>query len=645
MFVDELSVFTITPRDYPNLPTLPTIHTQRAFNTNHPRMRLSCTWKGLVSIAALGTTVIPSLGFHIDTIATFSCSSVLRSSSLQDRHRGGKRIVLLHGKNLEVAAAQSSRNSDEIAMQTSDLELEASVQQIRDSAATVIKEQEMWTPAMLDEEKYSPSSCWSLYRDELKNAVERVDEGLIERHVEARLVVLGMVTREHVLLLGEPGTAKSALGRRLSRLCENGSASFFQRLLTRFTTPEEIFGPLSLRALENDEYKRCTEGFLPTASVAFLDEIFKANSAILNTLLTILNERQFDNGGGVREQCPIRCVVGASNELPESDELDALYDRFLLRKEVLPVSDEGLLWLLSMPTPGISECDEKECEVVFSEGLDKVVEALSTAADKVEMNADVCLLLRDLRIFMKEELDVALSDRRLVKAARLLKICAASHGRTKVDPLDCLLLQHIAWQLPEQRNVIREFLWEHLTPSSRESVSSIRMLLDGLRNEAITAVRKTSGHVTGELGAREADLAVIQSLRAETSRISGILRERAAILARHQELLQRAMDHIWLDHDECRAAQQLLQPKAEYASKQTNQSLEDAVALELVLSGDCISPGVRVGVLEELWEEGAGQEVSFSFDELNIGMKEAKKKYDTETFRKWKRARKKATKE
>ena len=115
-------------------------------------------------------------------------------------------------------------------------------------------------------------------------------------------------------------------------------------------TPEEIFGPLSLKALENDEYRRATERYLPTASVAFLDEIYKANSVILNTLLTVLNERQFDNGAGRREDCPIRCVVGASNELPEFDELDTLYDRFLLRKEVLPVLDDGLL-LVSVPPP------------------------------------------------------------------------------------------------------------------------------------------------------------------------------------------------------------------------------------------------------------------------------------------------------
>ena len=157
------------------------------------------------------------------------------------------------------------------------------------------------------------------------------------------------------------GTGKSEVGRRLS-LLNNGR--FFERLLTRFelfsesflytlalfrqlsnifpltksfcryTQPEELFGPFSLKALENDQFVRNTDGFLPTADIAFIDEIFKANSAILNTLLTVLNERKFDNGNK-RFTVPLIALIGASNELPDSDELEALYDRFIFRKMVL----------------------------------------------------------------------------------------------------------------------------------------------------------------------------------------------------------------------------------------------------------------------------------------------------------------------
>lgn len=508
-----------------------------------------------------------------------------------------------------------------------------------------------WKAEDLDIEKNTESSCWK-YRSELESAVEKVGENLVERDEESRLVVLALLAKEHLLLLGPPGTAKSALGRRLSKLC---GGIFFQRLLTRFTTPEEIFGPLSLRALENDEYRRCTEGFLPTASVAFLDEIFKANSAILNTLLTILNERQFDNGAGRREDCRIRCVVGASNEMPESDELDALYDRFLLRKEVLPISDDGIMVILSMPSPGASSCDDGDagseaaaCDLIFSQGLDQVVNELSVAAESVTMTDDACVLIRDLRKFMKEELNVDVSDRRLVKAGRLLKISACSHGRTRVDPIDCLLLQHVAWRLPEQRAAIRDWLWENVTPggvSATAAVAQFRLLLNNLRDEAVTAVRKTSGDVTGSMGAFDSDIAGIRALVKEVSSVASILLERSTTMQRHMELLRRSTAHLWLSADEGRAAQQILLPKAASFLLEIDRALVDACRLEAVLrDGNLVENEVRVDIMEMLWNEGQETEIDFSDDELDISMREAKAKYDIETFRKWKRARKKTNK-
>jgi MoxR-like ATPase len=210
----------------------------------------------------------------------------------------------------------------------------------------------------------------------------------------------------------------SELGRRLSSICDGGA--FFERLLTRFSVPEELFGPLSMRGLENDLYVRQTEGYLPTATVAFVDEVFKANSAILNSLLTILNERLFDNGAE-RVKVPLLCLVGASNELPESEELDALYDRFLLRSSVEQVSAGSLSGLLSMRAAEFA-CDAKvggskddpACEslsVADFEGVKAEAEA------RVDVPRGVVDLIVDLRAYLQDSCEppVYVSDRRLVK--------------------------------------------------------------------------------------------------------------------------------------------------------------------------------------------------------------------------------------
>ncbi|GAX85774.1 hypothetical protein CEUSTIGMA_g13189.t1 [Chlamydomonas eustigma] len=181
-----------------------------------------------------------------------------------------------------------------------------------------------------------------LLREKLKRAIALMQEGLVEKEEEVRLLLLAAVCGEHILLIGPPGTAKSEVGRRL---CSLFSGTYFERLLTRFSVPEELFGPLSMRALEEDKYERQTRGYLPEAEVAFIDEIFKANSAILNTLLSLMNERVFDNGCH-RVSAPLITLVGASNELPDSDELQALFDRFLLRKPVKQMSAEGLVEML-----------------------------------------------------------------------------------------------------------------------------------------------------------------------------------------------------------------------------------------------------------------------------------------------------------
>ena len=265
----------------------------------------------------------------------------------------------------------------------------------------------------------------------LRAHLQALEHGLLERETAARLLLLAALAGEHVLLIGPPGTAKSELARRLHRAFDG--ARYFERLLTRFSTPEELFGPLSLKALEDDRYERLIDGYLPTAGVAFLDEVFKANSAILNALLTLLNEREFDNGTA-RLHTPLISVIGASNEAPTDESLLAFHDRFLLRVPVAPVSDAAFADLLAladrpapMPPAPLTAADRA---------------GVLSARAGVALGGEVLAALADLRA-EAARLGLTVSDRRWRQLVALLRCAAASEGRDTLDTLDLWLAPYV----------------------------------------------------------------------------------------------------------------------------------------------------------------------------------------------------------
>lgn len=298
----------------------------------------------------------------------------------------------------------------------------------------------------------------------LKPLLDALEAGLVERHRSVRLCLLAALAGEHILLIGPPGTAKSELARRLHTAFAD--ARYFERLLTRFTVPEELFGPLSIRALEEDRYERHTEGFLPTASIAFIDEVFKANSAILNALLTLLNEREFDNGAG-RMHCPLISVLGATNEVPEDEIADAFFDRFLVRLPVQPVSAEGFAALLehgsaSAWSPPASPLALRTHDLA----------AWAHAARQVVLPQAVVEVMAALRQHLATE-HVLVSDRRWVKATGLLRMAAATQGRDAVVLWDLLLLPWLTAPDAARQAQVADWLAAHL--GVRESISPARL--------------------------------------------------------------------------------------------------------------------------------------------------------------------------
>ncbi len=281
-------------------------------------------------------------------------------------------------------------------------------------------------------------------RDILRRIRDELAQIFLERAELIDGALAALLSGQHVLVIGPPGTAKSMLADELCRRLDG--AQYFQWLLTKFTTPEELFGAVSLAALEQDDYRRVTTFKLPEAHIAFLDEVFKANSSILNALLSLVNERRFHNGREITT-VPLISLFGASNELPEDDELQALYDRFLLRFAVGYI-DEDFRFLkmlqarppaarTALPLAALQTAQAEARAVVVPDPIYRVLVELRRELGRAQLVS---------------------SDRRYHQAVELLRAHAYLHGRSEVGEDDVFFLEHVLWRAPSEHAEVRTII-------------------------------------------------------------------------------------------------------------------------------------------------------------------------------------------
>lgn len=288
----------------------------------------------------------------------------------------------------------------------------------------------------------------------VRTALSAAREGLVARDVLVELVLLAAVAEQHLLIIGPPGTAKSLAARRAAQVFH---ARYFEYLLGRFTEPSEIFGPVDLRKLREGVVETEVAGMLPDADIAFLDEVFLGSSAILNTLLGLLNERTFRRGKS-QLKVPLRVCVGASNALPTDETLAAFADRFLLRVFVEPLPDtllEDLLDSRPRPLGALASIDD----------LDELARA-AQAVDLSHVRPHYAQCVRLLR-----QAGVELTDRRLVHVQRLIAAAAALAGRTMAEPEDLWPLI-FALPSPETQALGRTVLKAQLDASRSDPMPS-----------------------------------------------------------------------------------------------------------------------------------------------------------------------------
>ena len=332
---------------------------------------------------------------------------------------------------------------------------------------------------------------------QIKKMLDVMSEGIYEKEHILAMALLSAIAGESIFLLGPPGTAKSLVARRLKYAFKDGKA--FEYLMSRFSTPDEIFGPVSISLLKNeDRYERVVEGFLPTATVVFLDEIWKASPSIQNALLTAINERIFQNGRNTLS-LPMKVLIAASNELPMEDEgLEALWDRFLVRMVSNCIQTESVFFKMIRQKPVKDVTMPKELQIT-----EEIYESWQQEIHAVDIPDNVCAVVTTIRKRLREEaskdgnkdMDFYVSDRRWKKCFHIMQTAAFLNGRHDIDLTDIPILFHCLWNTAEVIPSIIDIVASSLT-------GEIDKKMDKIQKEIDQAIKRKSQPVKKEEDSR-----------------------------------------------------------------------------------------------------------------------------------------------
>ena len=358
--------------------------------------------------------------------------------------------------------------------------------------------------------------------ERFKLLLQEMNRGIYEKETEISLSLLAALAGESIILLGPPGVAKSMVARQLKTAFRE--ALSFEYLMSRFSTPDEIFGPVSIQKLKtSDTYERAVEGYLPTADVVFLDEIWKAGPAIQNTLLTVINEKIFRNGN--REMhLPLKLLVAASNELPAKGEgLEALWDRFVIRIESRPIkleknframllevkSEEQRASEVKSEERGAFEVKSEERRVnnsnaITAEEYAEWTERIDKIGVKIEVLDAISAIRKSLRAVNVDEAaerrNIYVSDRRWKNIVRLLRTSAFMQDREEVDICDLLPIYHCLWQEPEERDAIRNIVIRALfSPFAAKLVEMKNALAEDIKYHRVRRNSEDGRDYEGEI--------------------------------------------------------------------------------------------------------------------------------------------------